>query len=94
MPEYRTPEEDREQDEQVARVRAAFADTVRDAAFLKAAMVLAEDQDVVELWVDRVWDNLRAALSDEDRLAAILLLLDDQINAEFCVVMHGMREAP
>ena len=92
MSEYRTPEEDREQAEQEARVRDALTRAVKDAVFLKVAMELAEPQDVVELWVDRLWDGLRDALEGDDRLRAILLLLEGRIDAEALTFLRAMRE--
>ena len=91
MSDYRTPEEDREQVEQEARVRAALDQTVRDAAMLMVAMELGEPFDVVELWVDRTWDGLRDALDPEDRLTAILLLLNDRIDAEADAILRSVR---
>lgn len=78
MPEYRTPEEDRAQAAEDARIRAVLEDAVLDGASCLAAMALDEPADVVERWVDAVWDQLRAALTPEDRLRAIVLLLDER----------------
>lgn len=88
MSEYRTPEEDREQR---ARIRTILDQAVHDAASLKAAMALDEPQDVVDLWTDRTWDGLGAALSDHDRLGAILMLLDGRINVECRRILRSVR---
>jgi hypothetical protein len=80
--EYRTPDEDRHQAEQVTRIRAVLDQAIHDGAFCKTAMCLDEPQDVVELWTNRIWNRLRNELSDEDRLQAIIVLLDEQITRE------------
>lgn len=92
--EYRTPEEHQRQKEQLARVRPALAQAVTDMSFCKAAMALGEPQDVVELWVDRCWNSLRDALDGEDRLAAILLLLDGQADAGLVRTLTFLQEGP
>jgi hypothetical protein len=106
--EYRTPEEDQLKDEHDARVRAALDQAVKDGASLVAAMTLGEPADVVERWVDRLWDGLRDNLRDdrpkvkaggfaidiEDRLAAIVLLLEDRIGVEADRVLRGIGEQP
>jgi len=105
MTEYRTPEEDRAQQEHDARVRAVLDKAVRDAAFCKVAITLGESPEVVERWVNILWDGLRDALSDdrpniaggrlrqEDRLAAIVLLLDERVTAEATTILAGLRKA-
>jgi hypothetical protein len=94
MSDYRTPEEDQQQEEQVARITQVLSQAISNAAYLKVAMHLREPQDVVELWVDKAWDGLRDQLDGEDRLAAILLLLDDRINREFRTILRPVPEVP
>lgn len=81
MPEYRTSEEDRAQLEREVQIRVVLDQAVTDGASLLAAMELAEAPDVVEMWIDRLWDGLRDSLDDEARLEAIVLLLRDRIGA-------------
>ncbi len=102
-PEYRTPEEEQAQAEHDARVRAVLDKAVHDGASLKVAMILGESPEVVERWVCTLWDGLRDALSDdrpnlgslrlEDRLTAIVLLLDDRVTAEAIDILAGLRKA-
>jgi len=92
MPDYRTPEEDRADDERDARIRVVLDQAITDGASCKAAMVLGEPQDVVELWIDRVWDGLRDGLEPEDRIAAIILLLNEETNAGYRTVMRSIGE--
>jgi hypothetical protein len=103
MSEYRTPEEDRLNREARERIEAVLEKAVHDGASLKVAMILHSDADVVEEWVQRLYDGLRESLSDdnplsdgllqEDRLAAITMLLEDRMNAEARSILRGMREA-
>src|SRR4051812_40769188 len=91
MSEYRDPDEDVAQAAHEQRVQAVLDEAVRHGAMLQAAIVLGEPPDVVELWIDKFWNGLRDNLSDnrpdygprrlrqEDRLAAIKLLLVDRI---------------
>lgn len=102
MPEYRTPEEDQDQLEHQARVRAVLDQAVRDGASLMAAMDLDEPPQVVERWINAVWDGLRKSLSDnhprqagarqEDRLMAIVLLLTGRMSDEADAILHGIRD--
>lgn len=94
MSAYRTPDEDRAQTEHESRVQAVLDQATKDGTMLYAAMLLGEDQDVVEKWTDRLWDGLRDGLSDfhepeiidgsrhdqEDRLTAIVMLLTPRIS--------------
>lgn len=95
MNEYRSPEENQLQDEDHERISAVLDQAVTDGASLFAAMKLEESQDVIELWVDRMWNGLRDGLVDgrerwpeaplvprEDRLSAIVMLLEDRMWAE------------
>lgn len=100
--EYRSPEEDRLQREVRDRIQTVLDQAVRDGAFLKVAMVLHEESEVVERWVNRLYDGLRDGLSDdhpvsgdgltqEDRLAAIVMLLEERMNVEAKSVMREVR---
>lgn len=101
MAEYRTPDEEQAAIEQSRRVRAVLEQAVHDGASCMAAMDLGEPQDVVELWIDRVWDGLREGLVDEptggncngDRLAAIVLLLQTRMRAGADMALREVREA-
>jgi hypothetical protein len=91
---YRTPDEKLLQEMHRARVRTVLDAARADAASIVAAMVLGESTAVVNAWVDRLWNGLRDNLSDnhpadplstlrvtEDRLLAIVMLLEDQARA-------------
>lgn len=103
MAKYRTPDEDRLQEEAEARIRDVLDQVVHNGASCKVAMILGEAPEVVERWVDALYDGLRASLSDdrpdqlglrqEDRLAAIVLLLEERMTAEADAILRGMREA-
>jgi hypothetical protein len=96
-PEYRTPEEQEQQAEHEARVRGVLDQAVHNGASLMAAMAYGSPPEVVEHWVDALWDGLRDGLTDtrtppgeltmEDRLTAIVLLLEDRIEAERVRIM-------
>lgn len=105
MTEYRTPEEDQAQREHVARVEQVLEQVVRNGVSLKVAMALGEPREVVERWVDAAWNGLRDGLSDyragghpglvmEDRLTAIMLLLDDRMTSEAQAVVDSLRDMP
>lgn len=105
MNEYRSPEEEQLQDEDHARINAVLDQAVIDGSSLFAAMKLEEPQDVVELWCNRLWDGLRDGLIDgrkrrpeaplaprEDRLSAIVMLLEDRMWAESKKVLDAVRK--
>ncbi len=102
MNEYRTPQELAAQDAHTERIQAVLDRAVTDGASLYAAMVLDEPPAVVERWVDAFWDQLRADLSDarpddggliqEDRLAAIAILLDEQIREQANRILAPITE--
>lgn len=102
MNEYRTPEEEQQQTEDYARIRAILDQVVHAGASCKVAMVLGESPEVVERWVNVVWDGMRDNLTDrrdgpgtltgEDRLTAILMLLEDRMTDEAVSILRGMRE--
>lgn len=101
MHEYRTPDERAETDAHNDRVRAVLNQAVRDGASLRIAIRLREPQEVVDYWIDRLWDGLRDNLSDdhpaamqrmEDRLSAIVLLLTDQIDEVADAALGELRD--
>jgi hypothetical protein len=102
MAEYRRPEEEQAQDEHGAEVREVLERAVHDGASLIVAMDLDEPSDVVDGWVDALWNGLRDNLSDErparaglrteDRLAAIVMLLQDRMQAEADTILRSVRE--
>jgi hypothetical protein len=98
---YREPEEELAQDELQARVRTVLDQAVRDCAFCLVAQELDEPAEVVERWVNALWNRLRDNLRDarpavagmcmDDRLTAIVLLLEDRMHAE---ARDLLRELP
>jgi hypothetical protein len=103
MPEYRTPEEGRASIEQDGRVRAVLDKATHDGASLMVAMRLGEPADVVARWIDAVWNGLRDGLPEgeldhptlrlDDRLTAIVMLLEDRMDAESQKVLRGLSDA-
>lgn len=69
--DYRTRDEIAEQDADERRIEA-----VLDRARANGAADFDEEPDVVEMWVDRLWDGLRDNLDPEQRLHAIVMLLN------------------
>lgn len=102
MSDYRTPEEEQASAAHNARVQAALDQIVKDGISLTVAMQLGEPADVVEEWINRFWNGMRDNLSDdrpdiagmcqEDRLAAIHLLLWPRISAGAEQVMREYRQ--
>lgn len=90
MSEYRTPEERREEDELDARIEGVLQQAVRDGGACKVAMTLGEPPGVVEQWIDRMWDGLRGSLDDEERLRAIVVLLDKRIDREADEILRSV----
>jgi hypothetical protein len=103
---YRTPEEDQHSAIHRARVQLVLDQAIKDGGSLLAAMDLGEPQEVVELWTDRLWGGLRDQLSDnrpgtkvgklmsdEDRLAAIVILLEAAMEEERNRILTGYSTA-
>jgi hypothetical protein len=100
--EYRTPEEDQARAAQEVRVRLVLDQAIQNGVSCKVAMMLDEPADVVERWTNTIWNTLRDGLSDanprrgtlmiEDRLAAIVLLLEDRMDREAHKVVDSVRD--
>lgn len=95
--EYRTPEEEQQQDAHEA---------VEHGASVLLAIELDEPEDVITLWVDRLWNGLRDQLSDdhpeapdsrlrpdEDRLQAIVMLLTGRMHDKAQTMLRGLGDA-
>ena len=97
MSEHRTPDETAERD---ARIKAVLDQAVRDGGLLMAAVDLGEPQDVVDLWIERLYGGLRSNLVDEtgdgicpdERLRAIVLLLTERINTETASIIRQIKQ--
>lgn len=61
-----------------AHIRAVLGDTFATLTSLLAAMTLNEDPTVIEAWVNRAYDHVRQGLTDEQRIRAILLLIQPE----------------
>jgi hypothetical protein len=101
MSEHRTPEETDARDD---RIKAVLDQAVKDGGSLMAAIDLNEPADVVELWIDRLYDGLRDNLTDDvedevdqrlrgdERLRAIVLLLTERIAAESASILWQVKQ--
>jgi vacuolar-type H+-ATPase subunit E/Vma4 len=76
MNAYRTPEERAEQYRRRTRIQAILDQARTDATSLLAAMELNESPEVVETWINRLWNRLRDHLDGESRLQAIVMLIE------------------
>lgn len=101
MTEYRTSAEEQAQDAQDVHVRLVLDRAVQDAVSCNVAMMLGEPPEVVDRWVDTVWDNARCGLVDgyqaaglrmDDRLRAVFMLLQPQIDAEVNRIMDSIGD--
>lgn len=103
MSDYREPEEWQATYTEDARIEAVLDQAVRDGVSLRMAMRLREPAEVVERWVDALWDGLRGNLIDDrpddgtgmyrdDRLRAIILLLTDRIDRDARAGLDALRE--
>ena len=103
MSEHRTPDETTQRDD---RIKAVLDQAVRDGGSLMAAVDLGEDQRVINLWIDRLYDGLRNSLIDDvdddqadgnlrgdERLRAIVLLLTERIGAEAASIVRQIKQA-
>jgi hypothetical protein len=99
QPDHRTPDENMAEAAHRARVQLVLDQAVVDGTSLLTAITLGEPADVIERWVNTLWDGLRDGLSDdhpddpdsllraaEDRLLAIVLLLEPVIQAKALAV--------
>lgn len=78
MSDYLTPAETVHGDREDAYIVDVLAQAATNEASLITAMRLGEPADVVHSWVDRLYDQLRARLTPEQRLRAVILLLQDE----------------
>lgn len=103
MPEYRTPEEEQASAEHDARIRKVLDRAIGDGVSCRLAMRMGEPPEVVERWVNTLWNGLRESLSDdrpdvaglkqEDRLAAIVMLLRDRMDEEARAILQEVADA-
>lgn len=99
---YRRPDEELAQSQHEAEVREVLDQAVHDGASCLTAMLLGEPVEVVNRWSDAVWNGLRDNLSDdrpgraglkmEDRLTAIVMLLQDRMRAEAASVLAAVKD--
>ncbi|MEV6633918.1 hypothetical protein AB0M54_24520 [Actinoplanes sp. NPDC051470] len=106
MSAYRTPDEDLAQAAHRARIRLILDRVIHDGAMCMVAIKLDESQATVDQWTDSVWNVLRDELIDDrpdeqygtgrslridDRLAAIVMLLEEPMQAEARRTLAGLR---
>jgi hypothetical protein len=75
----RTAQEDH--DERRERSMVVVERAINDLASWKVAAATGLNDEVCEQWVNAVWDGLRDNLDPEDRLFAILGLINDTAQA-------------
>lgn len=81
MSEYRTPREEAETAALDALINEVLDEATVNCAILLNAIDAQERAEIVELWIDTLYDELRAALDEEQRIRAIVLLLEDAAEA-------------
>lgn len=97
MTTHRSPDDTAERD---TRIKAVLDQAVRDGGCLMAAVDLGEPQDVIDLWITRLYGGLRDNLVDEtgddicpdERLRAIVLLLTRRINTEAASIIRQIKQ--
>lgn len=101
MSEYRTPDEDRASAELDDRIKAVLDQAVKDGGSLMAAIDLGEPAEVVEMWINRLYNGLRVLEDDretgnqlrgDERLRAIVLLLTDRIAVESASILRQIKQ--
>ena len=75
----RTPEEWEQNDRERAYIDEVLARTRANYRTWFVAEMLDEPADVCELWLNRVWNQLRAELDHEQLLMAVLALLEHEV---------------
>lgn len=100
--DYRTPDEQQATAEHDARVRRVLDQAVSDGVSCRLAILLGEPAEVVEHWTNAIWDGLRDGLSDdpgdhpsliqEDRLCAIVLLLEGRMEEQARAILAAVAE--
>jgi hypothetical protein len=93
MSEYRTPEEEAETAIKRARIQLVIDKAMQNAASVLTAMTPEEPPHVVELWVDKLWDGLRDQLSHEDRVTAIVMLIQYAARDQAKAALKGLADA-
>lgn len=79
MHEYRTPDEEAKQEQTREHIRAVLSEVIESGASLFFMMETNEEPELVELWIDKLWNTLRHNLDGEERMQAILMLLEPTI---------------
>lgn len=90
MATERTPEELLGQSLDETYVQHVLAQVVEDYASWKYAEVNDLDPATCERWVDKIWDELRDNLDGEERLQAIVLLIEPAARRRFHELTGGV----
>jgi predicted small integral membrane protein len=86
----RTPEElDATECERIY-ITGVLEEAIADFASYFAADAMGEGPEVCEMWVNRAWNGLRENLSDEQQLAAIVLLLTESAREAAVGIVCGV----
>jgi hypothetical protein len=92
MSTERTPEEIEANEAARTAVEAVLEQAHRDLTSWNVAEALDESPTVCEAWLDRLWNGLRDNLSAEQRLEAIVLLLEPRAIAEANQILDKVGE--
>lgn len=87
--DYMSPEQAARDAADRFEVRQILDQAAADGVSLVAAMQFGEPAEVVDMWVDRLWDGLRDNLDEERRLLALVMLLEPRMVAGACRLAHG-----
>lgn len=91
MATERTPEENRDNEADRRRVEAVIRQARTDLVSWQVAEQLDEPAEVCERWVNRIWDGLRDGLSPEDRVLAIVSLIEVSASEEADRLVRAVR---
>lgn len=99
--DYRTPDEQQATADHNAHVQKVLDQALSDGVSCRLAILMGAPAEVVEHWTDAIWDGLREGLSDdrpdraglvqEDRLCAIVLLLEDRMDEQAQAILAEVR---
>lgn len=90
MATERTPEELTDDAIKKQHVRNVLAAATENYASWIYAEKTDLDPDTCERWINTIWDELRDCLDDEQRLRAILLLLEPAAKQRYREIARGV----
>lgn len=92
MATERTPQERAANRASEVEINAVIAQAVENYASWIVSDTTDLDPATCENWINTIWNTLREALTPEQRLRAILLLIHDRADARARDILSSLRE--